>query len=67
MNQRLSDVEVGQILAASDCGVKQSEIALRFGISRSYVSKLKNRKRRQLTIRRINRRTHRIVTFKRAL
>ena len=63
MNQRLSDADVSCILSAVRLGVKQDEIAARFCISRSYVSKLKNGSRRQATIRRLNRRVYRKVTF----
>ena len=63
MNQRLSDADVSCILSAVKLGVKQDEIAARFGISRSYVSKLKNKRRRQTTIRKLNMRTYRKVAF----
>ena len=59
MNQRLSDADVSCILSALKLGVKQDEIAARFGISPSYVSKLKNGRRRQTTIRKLNMRVYR--------
>ena len=63
MNQRLSDADVYCILSALKLGVKQYEIAARFGVSQSYVSKLKNRRRRQTTIRKLNRKIYRRVSF----
>ena len=63
MNQRLSDADVSSILSALKLGVQQDEIAARFGISQSYVSKLKNRRRRQTTIRKLSMRTYRKVAF----
>lgn len=67
MNQRLTTAQVGQILAALNRGVKQSEIAARFAISQSHVSRLKNRKRRDLTIRKINQKHCRIMPLNSAL
>ncbi len=66
MNQRLTAADVGSILSALKCGVSQSEIAARFCISQSHVSRLKNRNRRAMTIRQINRKYGGVMTFKRA-
>ena len=63
MNQRLSDADVSCILSALKFGVKQYEIAARFGISQSYVSKLKNGRRRQVIIRKLSRKAYRKVFF----
>ena len=67
MNQRLTDAQVADILSALKFGVKQSEIAARFGISQSYVSRLKSSSRRALDIRRINRKSSRNMPLNRAL
>ena len=67
MNKRLTDTQVSDILSALRFGVKQSEIAARFGISQSYVSRLKSSSRRVLDIRKINRKSPGNMTLKRAL